>query len=138
MPLNFMTAAFDPVPWAPARRWPSHDWLVDTIIARTLREYGVDEQVSPGEDGQPFANYYIHWPGHSKLGDGLPLIDTRCYFGVRIPEAKWFHHGRVLFTDYTTPVMWAYETQPAPPRLYHRRAPAGRSRSGSGVLQTEG
>ncbi len=91
------------------------DWKDDVFFVRTLREYFGGEQVDGSANWKSYALYFFHLPNTENLSKGTAAISNDAYFGVQVSVDGQLHHGWIRFVNYTTPVAWAYETQPDTP-----------------------
>lgn len=91
-------------------------WNDHYVHVRPTRDYAPGETVSVSDNWSTSSTYFYHLPFSSDLSQGTPAIGDHAYLGVRVKmtDAQW-HYGWILFIDFKTPVMWAYETEPNVP-----------------------
>jgi hypothetical protein len=92
--------------------WWNGKWI--TPYAAT-REYFSGEYIAHDAIWNSQSNYFFHLPFSGSLSEGTPAISELAYIGVRTKLNGQWHYGWILFEDFMTPLMWAYETQPNTP-----------------------
>lgn len=75
------------------------------------REYYQGEHVAPDALWFEQSNYFFHLPFSGSLSEGTAAISPRAYLGIRAKLDGQWHYGWILFEDFKTPLMWAYETE---------------------------
>ena len=95
--------------------WVELLWNNMMIGVKPTREYFYGEHVMQPDNWLSVSTYYYLLPHSFSLAGGTPAISVAAYLGVRTQVAGRWHYGWILFTEYLTPAMWAYETTPDTP-----------------------
>jgi hypothetical protein len=91
-------------------------WNDQFLFVKPTRDYTPGESVASSDNWDLASTYFWHLPFSISLKVGTPGIGDPAYLGVRVKmsDDQW-RYGWIYFTDYTTPLMWAYETEPNTP-----------------------
>lgn len=87
------------------------EWNNMTISLRPLREYAPGQKVDSDANWYYLGTYYYHMPFSESFSNGTPFISELAYVGVQRVVDGQVNYGWILLKEYTTPVMWAYETE---------------------------
>jgi hypothetical protein len=91
------------------------EWNGTTALQKPLREYSLGQSIAATDNWQGVGVYFYYLPFSDDFDSGTSAISRLAYFGVRTKINNKFHYGWVLLENYTTPIMWAYETVPETP-----------------------